>query len=218
MKILAFEFSTSQRSVAALNVGSATGLSSGEVVESLDANCGPLAMAEAALCEAGLEREQIECVAIGLGPGSYTGIRSAISLAQGWHLARKVRLVGISSVDCIVAEALDRGLEGRVTVVIDAQRNEFYLANYELVAGNATASRPLRLASPEEARACAAAGDLLIGPEVTKWFPAGHIVLPRAIRLARLAAERPDSIAPGELEPIYLRATTFVKAPTPRNF
>src|SRR5512140_2040605 len=105
MKILAFEFSTSQRSVAALNLGSDIGPRSCEVVESLEANSGPLAMAETALHEAGLEREQIDCIAIGLGPGSYTGVRSAIALAQGWHLASKVRLVGISSVDCIVAEA-----------------------------------------------------------------------------------------------------------------
>jgi len=218
MKILAFEFSTAQRSVAALNLDSASGLRSGEVVESLDASCGPLGMAEAALHEAGLEREQIECIAVGLGPGSYTGVRSAIALAQGWHLARKVRLVGISSVDCIVAESLEQGLEGQVSVVIDAQRSEFYLANYELAADKAKESRPLRLASLEEARACATAGELLIGPEVTKWFPAGRVVLPRAIRLARLAAERQHSTAPAEMEPIYLRATTFVKAPTPRNF
>jgi len=36
-----------------------------------------------ALKQAGLEREAIDCIAVGLGPGSYTGIRSAIALAQG---------------------------------------------------------------------------------------------------------------------------------------
>jgi len=218
MKILAFEFSTSQRSVAALNLDSASGLRSGEIIESLDANSGPLAMAETALHEAGLEREQVECVAIGLGPGSYTGVRSAIALAQGWHLAAKVRLVGVSSVDCIMAEALEQGVQGRVTVVIDAQRNEFYLANYELAAGKALELRPLRLAAPEEAKACEAAGELLIGPEATKWFPTGRIVRPRALRLAQLAAGRQDSTVPADLEPVYLRATTFVKAPPSRHF
>jgi tRNA threonylcarbamoyl adenosine modification protein YeaZ len=216
MKILAFEFSTSQRSVAVLNQGAGSELRQGEVVESLDASCGPLAMAEIALRQAGLEREQIECVAIGLGPGSYTGVRSAIALAQGWHLAKKVRLNGIGSVDCIIAEALDQGVLGKVTVVIDAQRNELYLANYELAADQARVTRPLRLAGPEEARACAEAGDLLIGPEVTKWFPGGRMVMPRALRLAELAAKRQDSTAPADLEPIYLRQTTFVKAPPPR--
>ena len=44
-------------------------------------------MIEEALREAGLEREQIEVLAVGLGPGSYTGIRVALSLAQGWQLA-----------------------------------------------------------------------------------------------------------------------------------
>ena len=98
----------------------------------------------------------------------------------------------------------------------DAQRNEFYLANYKLGAGIAKELKPLRLAVAEEARACAAAGDLLIGPEVTRWFPAGRIILPRAIRLAHLAAGRQDSTPPANLEPIYLRATTFVKSPPAR--
>ena len=47
-----------------------------------------LGLVEEALRQAQLDREQIECLAIGLGPGSYTGIRSAIALAQGWQLAR----------------------------------------------------------------------------------------------------------------------------------
>jgi len=216
MKILAFEFSTSQRSVAALSLDPVSGLRSAEVVESLDSDAGPLAMAETALQQAGLEREQIECVAVGLGPGSYTGIRSAIALAQGWHLASKVRLMGVSSVACLIAEALDQGIQGRVTVVIDAQRNEFYLANYELAAGSARELQPLRLATPQEANACATAGELLIGPEVTKWFPDGRTVMPRACHLAQLALKHPDSVAPSDLEPIYLRATAFVKAPPAR--
>ena len=62
-----------------------------------------LALIDHALREARLEREQIDRVAVGLGPGSYAGIRIAIALAQGWQLARKVSLLGISSADCIVA-------------------------------------------------------------------------------------------------------------------
>jgi hypothetical protein len=60
------------------------------------------------------------------------------------------------------------------------------------------------------------AGNTVIGPEVTKWFPAGQLVFPRAAMLARLAAMRSDFVAGETLEPIYLRETTFVKAPPAR--
>ena len=45
-------------------------------------------MIEDVLARSQMEREQIEVLAVGLGPGSYTGIRVALSMAQGWQLAR----------------------------------------------------------------------------------------------------------------------------------
>ena len=44
-------------------------------------------LVEDALRQAQLDRAQIECLAIGLGPGSYNGMRLAIAVAQGWQLA-----------------------------------------------------------------------------------------------------------------------------------
>ena len=93
------------------------------------------------LREAGLEREQIEVIAVGLGPGSYTGIRVAISIAQGWQLARGVKLLGVSSAECLAAQAQAEKIFGRVNVVIDAQRNEFYLAAYEISSGRLEGNR-----------------------------------------------------------------------------
>jgi tRNA threonylcarbamoyl adenosine modification protein YeaZ len=127
MKILALEFSSPQRSVS---VAHDNGFS--EVIETGVGANAPLAMIEEALRQANLEREQIDCVAVGLGPGSYTGIRAAIALAQGWQLARGVKLLGISSAECMAAEAHADRIEGRVSVVIDAQREEFYLATYQI--------------------------------------------------------------------------------------
>jgi tRNA threonylcarbamoyladenosine biosynthesis protein TsaB len=54
-------------------------------------------MIEKVLAGAKVEREQIEVMAVGLGPGSYTGVRVAISLAQGWQLARGVKLLGMAA-------------------------------------------------------------------------------------------------------------------------
>src|SRR5581483_1852390 len=100
MKILAIEFSSEQRSVAVLVDGRVLGVATESSTRATPA----IGLAGRALTEAGLEREEIECLAIGLGPGSYTGIRSAIALAQGWQLASSpngVKLLGLSSAACL---------------------------------------------------------------------------------------------------------------------
>ncbi len=208
MKILALEFSSPQRSVAVLN-----GLACCEVVETAVRHTAALGMMAKVLADAGLEREQIECLVVGLGPGSYHGIRAAIALAQGWQLANGVKLLGISSTEVIAAQAQAEGFSGTASVVVDAQRNEFYLARYEITPVTCREIEPLRIATLAEVRARETAEEILIGPEVTRWFASGQIIFPHAATLARLAATRNDFMAGGKLEPIYLRETAFVKAP-----
>jgi tRNA threonylcarbamoyl adenosine modification protein YeaZ len=213
MNILALEFSSPQRSVAVVQEPTDAGtLALGESVETGPPPTNALGMVEAALRAAQLDREQVECLVIGLGPGSYSGIRLAIALAQGWQLARGVKLLGVSSAECLAAQAQAAGIFGRVHVVIDAQRNEFYLAGYTLSVDARVEFEPLHLAGLAEVRACQAAGDTIIGPEVTRWFPDSRVVFPRAATLAQLARGRTGET----IEPIYLRQTQFVKAPLPR--
>jgi tRNA threonylcarbamoyladenosine biosynthesis protein TsaB len=214
MKILALEFSSPQRSVAVvLPMGHGAPLVVAEVVETGTTATKPLGMIEEALHEAKLEREQIGVLAIGLGPGSYTGIRTAIAMAQGWQLAREVKLLGISSAECIAAQAQTEGITGRVAVVIDAQRGEFYLSLYELGSAGRREVETLKLASGTEVHTRLKAGAQLIGPEVNVSFAQGRQVLPLAGMLGCLAVGRNDFVAGETLEPIYLRQTTFVKAP-----
>ena len=66
------------------------------------------------LATANISRAEIEVIAVGLGPGSYTGIRAAIAVAQGWQLARAVKLLGVSSADCLAAQAQAEKIFGRV--------------------------------------------------------------------------------------------------------
>lgn len=217
MTILALEFSSPQRSVAVVQERTEAGpLALGEVVETGGRSANALGMVEAALRAAQLDRAQVECLVIGLGPGSYAGIRSAIALAQGWQLARGVKLLGISSAECLAAQAQAEGILGRVHVVIDAQRNEFYLAGYTLSAGARIEVKPLHLASLAEVRACHAAGGVIIGPEVARWFAGSRVVFPRAATLGQLARGRTNFVAGETIEPIYLRPAQFVKAPPPR--
>jgi tRNA threonylcarbamoyl adenosine modification protein YeaZ len=212
MKILALEFSSERRSVAISEEGQVRG----RAQETGAREGRALGLVESALREARLEREQLDCLAVGLGPGSYTGIRSAIALAQGWQLARGIKILGISSVECLAAQAQCERIFGRANIVIDAQRDELYLAGYEIGATDRREAEPLHLARSEEARARAEAGQLIIGPGVAKGFSAGRLLFPDAAMLCRLAAGRNDFVRAEELEPIYLRPTSFVKAPPPR--
>lgn len=217
MLILALEFSSPQRSVAlAEHSGSGTTIF-GTASEKGARGIGPLPLIERLLSDVAVPRESVSCVAVGLGPGSYTGIRSALSLAQGWRLARGVRLAGVSSVECLALQARENGWFGRVRIVVDAQRNELYLADYELDADAHRLVEPLRLVKAEEVRAQTdACESALVGPEVTRWFPGGRTLFPEAQALARLAVARINSGHSDALEPIYLRQTTFVKAPPSR--
>jgi tRNA threonylcarbamoyl adenosine modification protein YeaZ len=226
MKILALEFSSSQRSVAVLSLpdngarngglpGPCTSGQIAEVVETGVGSAGALGMVEAVLRQSGLDRGRVERVVIGLGPGSYSGIRGAIALAQGWQLARGVKLQGISSAECLAWQARSEGLSGLVNVVIDAQRDEFYLAPYDLRPETCSEILPIRLARRAEVKESEARGEVLIGPEITRWFPAGRVSFPSAGMLARMAVQQERFVAGDQLEPIYLREISFVKATPP---
>jgi tRNA threonylcarbamoyl adenosine modification protein YeaZ len=214
MKALGIEFSSHQRGVGiAATDASGRAVTLAEAVETGGRAAHTFRMVDAALAQAGLEREQIECVAVGLGPGSYTGIRAAISCAQGWQLALGVRLLGVGTVECIAAEASSQGICGRVAVVVDAQRGEFYVAEYEARAGEALRpATPLRIVTHQKTLRLEADGALLIGPEAPRDAQRFRVVPPRAAVLARLAVERDDFAIGEDLAPIYLRETTFVKA------
>ncbi len=211
MIILGVEFSAPQRTVA-LRRGEALA----EATEQGGRHTAALGMIEKVLTETATGRGEVDTLVVGLGPGSYTGIRAALALAQGWQLANGVKLLGVSSAEAIVARAHAEQLTGRVAVVIDAQRTEFYLASYDVTAAGWTEIEPLRIVPLAEVQARAEAGALIIGPEVTRWFPTGRIVFPTAATLTALAGQRTDFVAGEHLEPIYLRETTFVKAPPSR--
>jgi tRNA threonylcarbamoyl adenosine modification protein YeaZ len=211
MKVLAIEYSSAQRSIAIVQASSLKEpFRETEVIETGGRAANTFRMIDDALGQANLEREQIERIAVGLGPGSYTGIRAAISTAQGWQLARGTPLLGISSAEAILAEAMSLGLEGRVAVVIDAQRGEFYVSEFSLPGGKC--EKPLCIAPLQEVLRLEQEGTLLIGPDVPPGAKTFKTVYPRAAVVAKLALTRTDLIRGEEMSPIYLRETTFVKA------
>ncbi len=214
MKTLAIEFASERRSVAVLRAG----VVAGRAEETGGRHARAFALIERALADAGMAREEVEHIAVGLGPGSYAGIRSAIALAQGWQLGRGVAVSGVGTVECLAAQAAEQGTAGTVAVLIDAQRNEFYAATYvlERTGGVPRCVEPLRIVSFEAARAMAV-DRLLIWPELRERFPHGEVLLPDAGMVGRLAVSHgATGLRAAELEPVYLRETNFVKAPPAR--
>ena len=207
MTILALEFSTEQRSVALLQNG-------GAPVSALETGgfrvTNAFGLIEQVLAQANVAREEIGVIAVGLGPGSYTGIRAAIAVAQGWQLARGVKLIGVGSVEALAARAQAEKIFGRVNVVVDAQRGEFYLAAWDISAKKRVAVSALNIVPASAVAEHVRAGECCVGPGAQK------VLFPDAAMVARLAAEQAIFV-PGEaLEPIYLRETTFVKSPAGR--
>jgi len=216
MKILAVEFSSPVRNVAVVQSGGGSPpLLLGRAGETSGHRA--LGLVEEALQRANCQREEIEAIAVGLGPGSYTGIRGAIALAQGWQLGRGVGLIGVSSVECLAARAEEEKMFGPVNIIIDAQRNEFYLARYEIGPGAWRDVEGLRVASFSEIETLARRGERLLGPGAAEWFATAQTLYPEAAILGRLACDRRDFVAAEKLAPIYLRETTFKKAPPTRT-
>lgn len=87
-----------------------------------------LPMADGLLAEAGLGRHALDAIAVGRGPGAFTGVRLAISLAQGMALALDRPVVTVSSLAALALEA--PAGEGAILAVIDARMGEIYAASY----------------------------------------------------------------------------------------
>jgi tRNA threonylcarbamoyladenosine biosynthesis protein TsaB len=210
MRILAFEFSTRDRSVAFYD--SETG------VHRSEHNFGEGPTPVFAMLEKVLPRPEdkglVELIAVGIGPGSYTGIRVAISVALGWNLAAAVKLAGISSLQSLACEAVQKGMIGTVEVMADAHGGEFYHQRFHLAeAALVEEKTPATLISKDQAAELLKSGKVVIGPDIQVQFPTVPQVYPSAESLARLAL-RPEFHRP--VEPIYLRETKFVKAPPSR--
>lgn len=80
------------------------------------------------LGQTGRGRDEIDAVAVGAGPGSFTGVRIAASLAKGLCFGRDRRLFAYSS---LLAAAAGTGVSERVVACFDARRREVYAAAYD---------------------------------------------------------------------------------------
>ncbi|MFZ4538267.1 tRNA (adenosine(37)-N6)-threonylcarbamoyltransferase complex dimerization subunit type 1 TsaB [Propionivibrio sp.] len=208
MIILALETATDPGSIALWRDGEVVarscpvGLSNSQTL---------LPLAEATLREVGLGFADLEGIAFGTGPGSFTGLRVACGVAQGLAVARDLPLLGIGTLE---AMAMASGGE-RVVVVMDARMGEVYYGLFERgeLQGEIGVYAPDSVPLPESGGwlACGnglAAYPLLrerLSPFVAAWQPE---LMPSAEAVARLAAprlERGELIDPADAVPLYVR-------------
>jgi tRNA threonylcarbamoyladenosine biosynthesis protein TsaB len=89
-----------------------------------------LPMAESLLAEAGITRRQLDGIAMGRGPGAFTGVRLAVSVAQGLALALDIPVVPVSSLAALAMQAPRNGAP--VLAAIDARRAEIYAGAFSV--------------------------------------------------------------------------------------
>jgi tRNA threonylcarbamoyladenosine biosynthesis protein TsaB len=78
--------------------------------------------------EAKLDKRAIERVAVGIGPGSFTGLRVGIAFAQGIALGLGIPCVGVGSLSAMARGLADR--QGTRVTLLDARREEVFVAAY----------------------------------------------------------------------------------------
>jgi tRNA threonylcarbamoyladenosine biosynthesis protein TsaB len=146
--------------------------------------------------ELGRVPREIDAVYVGLGPGSYTGLRVGIATALGIVRSTGAALVGVCSFEVLLWERLQSGETGGV--LLDGRSGGFYHARYARAAEGLEELLAPAILPPEEARA-RAAGD-------TRTFGADDPPQARALLelgAARLARHGP--MRPAEVQPLYLR-------------
>ncbi len=103
-----------------------------------------LELAGEVLARSGIGWNAIDRIAVGVGPGTFTGLRVGVATARGLAQSLSVELVGVSSPRALAIAALAQAPREGVLAVIDARRGEAFAAAYELGEDGA----PRELASP----------------------------------------------------------------------
>jgi tRNA threonylcarbamoyl adenosine modification protein YeaZ len=165
-------------------------------------------LVERVLAEAGVAPTELTDIAVGTGPGPFTGLRVGLVTGRvlGWSTGAAVH--GVCSLDVLARQAADAGATGDLLVATDARRKEVYFAHYTLGERvdrltDPAVERPADV--PEELRALPTVGrGPVLYPELLPNAFAGLLDVDAAV-LAQVALDR---LAAGETMPVdalYLR-------------
>jgi tRNA threonylcarbamoyladenosine biosynthesis protein TsaB len=181
-----------------------------------------LSMVDAALAEAEVSLKELDAIAFGRGPGGFTGVRLAASVAQGLAFGANVRVIPISDLAAVAQRVLDNEAAAQAVLVCnDARMQEVYWAYYErngaglaTLRGNEAVAPPDAVELPGDARSpIHGAGRGFraypqLGRRLQSLEAIHEAVLPRAGEIVRLAVtelKEGRTVRPEQAIPVYLR-------------
>jgi tRNA threonylcarbamoyl adenosine modification protein YeaZ len=161
------------------------------------------------LREAGLVRQDLTAVVVGVGPGPYTGLRVGVATARTLGFALEIPVYGVCSLDVM---AFSSRLEEPFVVTSDARRKELFWAAYDESGARIEGPHVDRPGEVPDDRVVVGAGPVLYPDRFER---AAGPAYPLAEDLARVvAAERAELVDP---EPIYLRRPDAVTPGPPKK-
>lgn len=186
-----------------------------------------LPMVDAVLREAGIRLTDVQLLAYGRGPGSFTGVRIATGMIQGLALGSGLPVAGISTLQAMAQQVMQASEVSYVAVAIDARMGEVYFGLFERVDGMARFIGEEQVCAPADAVvqladyadfAKAGTGweaypeltELLANDSVAVYYPDADAMLELAAAVAD-AGETTDAMG---ISPVYLRdKVTWKKLP-----
>ncbi len=157
-------------------------------------------------------RIALDLVLVGIGPGSFTGLRIALATAYGLVRATDAAIVGVSSFEALALRELDVG--GEAFVVWNAYGGRFYFAQLAREANGVRTRHELDTRTEDEVRAALPEGAFVLAdPTLAKVLPLPasmnvRVATPHASAVLELGAQRfaeQGGQAPADVEPLYLR-------------
>ncbi|MBK8172486.1 MAG: tRNA (adenosine(37)-N6)-threonylcarbamoyltransferase complex dimerization subunit type 1 TsaB [Sandaracinaceae bacterium] len=130
MLVLAFDTATQAANVAVVRDGKLLAERESQVRAQHGESLLPLM--QSCFREANVSLEDIELLAVGTGPGSFTGLRIGLATAKGLWLAKRMPIVGVGSLRALAASVADQGT--LVVPTFDAFKGEVFAAVYERAA------------------------------------------------------------------------------------
>lgn len=182
MKLLAFDTTSHACSVALLDTEKAAGsqILSKSQIQPMQQGQLILPMIQSLLQTASINLNELDAIAYGQGPGSYTGARIASSVAQAVGLVARKPLIPISSLAVIAQNAYQTHGWKSVLVAVDARAGEIYWGVYEInamgiaeLAGHEMVSSVDKVTLPENKKIWFGAGDAwsVYGEILSRSFP-----------------------------------------------
>lgn len=176
-----------------------------------------LPMVDEVLTAAGASLRELDYLAFGAGPGSFTGLRIACGLVQGLAWGADKRVIAVGNLHALAARVFDVAPDCEtVLCAIDARMHEAYCAIYRR-SDVPSELEPAALAGPPELADLAAKVDAVAG-DALKVFPDSFPEASRGLRFPDLRADAADilrlassavmiasAVAPEEAMPLYVR-------------